>query len=129
MAVEFDWDNEAQTILRFTAVTPWNWNDFHKTMRRATFWLDSVNHPVEMMLDFRQTTKLPAGALGHIRSLGTAIHPNSSNRLVIIGLDESVAGSLGGDDRTYQDAIRLIRFVDTDDEARAIIAAWQAEEA
>ena len=127
MPVEFDWGDEAQTWLRFTPTTPWNWTDFHRAMRRATFWLDSVDHPVEILIDLRQSARLPAGALGHIRSLGVAIHPNSRNRAVIIGLDESVAGPLGGADRTYRDATRLLRFVETDDEAQAVIAAWRAE--
>lgn len=126
MPVEFAWDDDEHTILRVTATPPWNWNDFHKALRRATFWLDAVDHTVEIVIDLRKSAKLPAGALGHIRSLGTAIHPNHEDRMVIIGLDESVAGPLGGADRTYQDEARCIRFVETDDEAQAVIAAWRA---
>jgi len=127
MPIHFDWDNDDQTVLRFVATAPWNWNDFHKNMRRATFWLDTVDHPVEIIIDLRQSDALPAGALGHIRSLGNRSHPNLRSRLVIIGLDESVAGPLGGTDGVYQVGERLIRFVETDDEAQAVIAAWLAE--
>jgi hypothetical protein len=127
MPVHFDWDNEQQTVLWFTATAPWNWTDFHRAMRQATFWLDAVQHPVDLVVDLRQSHKLPAGALGHIRSLGTAIHPNGQNRVVIIGLDEAIAGPLGGVDRVYSDGTRLIRFVDTADEARAIVHAWQTQ--
>lgn len=126
MPVEFAWDNDAQTVLRVTATPLWNWNDFHKALRRATFWLDAVDHTVEIIVDLRHSGKLPAGALGHIRSLGTAIHPNTEDRMVIIGLDETVAGPLGGADRTYQDEARCIRFVGTDEDAQAIIAAWRS---
>jgi hypothetical protein len=126
MPVEFDWDDDSQTTLRFTASPPWNWNDFHKAMRRAAFWLDTVDHDVDILIDLRHSGKLPAGALGHVRSLGVSIHPNSHDRVVIIGLDDSVAGPLGGADRVYQDSARLIRFVTTDEEARAVIGAWRA---
>ncbi len=125
MPVEFAWEDEAKTLLRVTATPPWNWNDFHKALRRATFWLDAIEHSADILIDLRRCGRLPAGALGHIRSLGVAIHPNSHDRVVIIGLDEAVAGPLGGADRIYQDDTRLIRFVDTDEEARAVIEQWQ----
>jgi hypothetical protein len=128
MPVDFVWDDDAHTILRVTATMPWNWNDFHKAMRRASFLLDTVNHDVDLVIDLRQSLKLPAGALGHIRSLGAAIHPNNPDRAVILGLDESVAGPLGGADRTYSDGMRLLRFVGSDDEARAVIEQWRAGE-
>ncbi|MBZ0302365.1 MAG: hypothetical protein K8J31_21645 [Anaerolineae bacterium] len=127
MPVDFDWDNDAQTVLRVIPTPPWNWNDFHKGLRRAAFWLDAVDHDVEILIDLRRSGKLPAGVLGHIRSLGVSIHPNSRDRAVIIGLDETIAAPLGGADHTYQDSARLIRFVETDAEAQAVLAQWQAE--
>ena len=124
MSIDFAWDNDDQTVLRLVATAPWNWNDFHKGMRRATFLLDTVDHPVELIIDLRQSNTLPAGALGHVRSLGKPLHPNMRTRLIIIGLDPSVAGPLGGADGIYQVGERLIHFVKTDDEAQAVIVAW-----
>jgi hypothetical protein len=65
--------------------------------------------------------------LGHIRSLGSAPHPNARSRLLIIGLDESVAGPLGGEDGIYERGDRLLRFVDSEDAAQAILAEWLRE--
>lgn len=128
MPITIAWDNDDKAVLRLTATGRWNWNDFHKNMRVATFWLDTVDHPVEIVVDLSQSDKLPAGALGHIRSLGTQIHPNGRARLLIIGLDESVTGPLGGKHNTYQDSTRLIRFVDTEDEAQAVLREWLADD-
>lgn len=127
MPITFDWDDGQQRVLRLVAADPWNWNDFHKTMRRATFLLDRVDHSVEIIVDLRQSVRLPAGALGHIRSLGVPLHPNMRNRLLIIGLDESIAGPLGGADGLYQDRKRLIRFVANDDETATVIDGWLAD--
>ncbi len=127
MPVEFRWDNEEQTVIRFVATGLWNWNDFHKAMRRATFWLDSVSHSVETIIDLRAGVKLPAGALGHVRSLGKRIHPNGTDRAVLIGLEGSVAKPLGGAEGVYRDGVRLLRFVATEDEALAVIAEWHNE--
>jgi hypothetical protein len=127
MPIEFDWENDDQTVLRLVAIDPWNWNDFHKNMRLATFWLDTVDHPVELIVDLRRSETLPAGALGHIRSLGKPLHPNMRSRLVMIGLDASVAGPLGGAAGIYQAGPRLIHFVQTNEEAQSVMAAWLAE--
>ena len=128
MPIKIAWDNDEKTVLRVNAVDRWNWNDFHKNMRVATFWLDTVDHVVEVIVDFRQSAKLPAGALGHIRSLGGQIHPNSRNRIIIIGLEESVSKLLGGDDGIYQTGSRLIRFVENDEEAQAVIRMSEGRE-
>lgn len=127
MGVDFRWDDDAQTVMRVLAEGTWNWNDFHKTMRRATFWFDATKHPVEMVIDLRGSTKLPAGALAHIRSLGKRIHPRGRDRVVIIGLDEAVAQPLGGADGIYRDSEREIRFVSSDADAQAILDQWRAE--
>ncbi len=129
MSIDFQWDNDEKTVIRFVAEDSWNWNDFHKNMRRATFWFDSVPHTVEMVIDLRATTKMPAGALGHIRSLGKRIHPHGRDRVILIGLDSTLAQTLGGADGIYGDSQRMIRFVQTDEEAQTIIDEWLAEAA
>ncbi len=127
MGVDFQWDDEGQSVMRILAEGTWNWNDFHKNMRRATFWFDAVKHPVDMVIDLRGSTKLPAGALGHIRSLGKRIHPNGRDRVIMIGVDASIAEPLGGAEGIYRDSEREIRFVASDEEAQAILALWRDE--
>jgi hypothetical protein len=124
MTITFDWDNPQETVIRLRADGDWNWNDLHKNMRRAAFWLDASDGPVDLVLDLRGGSRLPAGALGHIRSLGKPIHPNGRPRLIIVGLDESVAGPLGGDDGIYRQGEREIHFVSDDAAVAAILAQW-----
>lgn len=125
MSIEFHWDNDDKTVIRFVMAGDWNWNEFHKNLRRSTFWFDSAPPGVETIMDFRGSHRLPAGAMGHIRSLGKRIHPHGQDRVIIIGLDAAVAAPLGGANRTYSDGQRLIRFVDSDEEAQAVLAEWQ----
>ncbi len=128
MPVKFEWENDEKTIMRVVASGVWNWNEFHKAMRVMTFAMDRVSHSVETIIDLRGSAKLPAGAFGHIRSLGKRTHPNGTDRAVIIGLDESVAGPLGGAKGVYQEGERLLRFVDSDEEALAVIGEWWAKD-
>ena len=118
--------DESGAILHLTLTHPWNWNDVHKGMRRAALQLTVEGGPVELLLDFRQAPELPAGAFGHIRSLGRALHPRMRNRLLLIGLDATLAARLGGRDGVYSDGRRLLRFVEDDAAAAAVLAEWRA---
>lgn len=124
MSIKHHWDNEAQTVIRMVIEGVWNWKDFHKNLRIMGFRLNNLDHPVELVIDLRGSQKLPAGAFGHIRSLGKQIHPNGRDRVLIIGLDEALARQIGGEDGLYEDAGRLIRFVPTEEAAQAVLKAW-----
>lgn len=124
MAFDFVWDDDSRRVIRYRAIGQWNWNDFHRTVRVSTFHLDRLDQPVETVLDLRQSARTPAGAVGHLRSLGKQDHARRSARAVVIGLDAATQHQIGAVDGVYTAPDQLIRFVDSDDEARAVLAAW-----
>lgn len=128
MAMDFRWDNDEKTIIRYTASGTWNWNEFHKHLRRSLLWLDQVGHPVETIIDLRAGDRLPAGAIGHLRSIGAKGHPNSTGRAVILGVDDETQHRLGALDGVYQDNQRLLRFAQTDEAAYRILGEWQGSQ-
>ena len=125
MPFDFRWDNDDKTIMRYVAEGSWNWNEFHKNMRRSTLWFDQVSHPVDVIVDLRGGTRLPAGAIGHLRSIGTKTHANSTGRAVILGVDAEIQRRLGAVNGVYDDRERHLRFVVTDEEAYEIIRHWR----
>lgn len=127
MPLNSAWHEDFADVLRLSPTPPWNWSDLHRGMRRAALQLPEGDGPVELLLDLRQAGKLPAGAFGHIRSLGLALHPRMRNRLLIIGLVPTLAAMLGGADGVYSDGRRLLRMVNDDREAAAVLAAWRVE--
>ncbi len=129
MSFDFRWDNPEQTVLRYVAEGDWNWNDLHKHLRRSTLWLDTLGHPVETIIDLREGKKLPAGAVGQLRSLGKKTHPNNHARTIIMGVDAEVQRQLGVIDGVYRGKDRLIRFAESDADAAAILAEWQGKSA
>lgn len=123
MGFTYDWDDDAQTILRYTAEPEWNWNDYHKTVRAASFSLYNLDHTVDVVIDLRQTRRLPAGAVAHVRTFGKRLHPNLSGRVVVIGLDEAIIGQIA-QDGVLQVGEQAVYFVNTEDEADTIIKTW-----
>lgn len=120
-------NDERGDVLFLVPTPPWNWNDLHKGMRRAALQLGQAGPPVEVVLDLRQAGKLPAGAFGHIRSLGLALHPRMRNRLLVIGLEPTLKGMLGGRAGIYRDSKRFLRFVDDEKEAAGVLAEWRRD--
>lgn len=127
MAVKFNWDDHEKTVLLYTLEAGWNWNDLHKNLARSTLWFDQAEQPIDRVIDLRGT-QLPGGAVGHLRSLGKKQHRNETERVVIIGVPDSVVQlvTAGHPDREYRTGTRIVRFADTLEEARAIIAQWRA---
>jgi hypothetical protein len=111
--------------MRYITQGAWNWNEFHKNMLRSTLWLDQVKHLVDVIVDLRGGDRLPAGAIGHLRSIGTKSHANSTGRAVILGVDTETQRRLGAINGVYQDHERLLIFVDSDEEAYRLIAEWR----
>lgn len=124
--INFQWDNDEKTVMRYTVEGVWNWNEFHKTLRRSTLRFDDVNHPVDTIIDLRKGAKLPAGAVGHLRSLGAKTHPNSVARTVILGVDATVQAAIGAVSGLYWDDGRLIHFAASDKDAYEVIARWRS---
>ena len=129
MPLNSAWHDDFADVLRLSPTPPWNWADLHRGMRRAALQLPADGGPVELLLDLSQAGPLPAGAFGHVRSLGLALHPRLRNRLLVIGLEPTLAGMLGGDSGVYSDGRRLLRLVSDDREAAAILTAWRNDAA
>jgi len=125
MTFDFRWDNDQQTVLRYLASGDWNWNDLHKHMRGSTLWLDHLDHNVETIIDLRGGSKLPGGAVAHLRSLGKQMHARSRARTIILGVDPAVQQQLGAVDGVYRTSSQLIHFAGSDDEAQAILKEWE----
>lgn len=125
MAFDFRWDNDEKTIMRYVAEGKWNWNEFHKHMRRSTLWFDMVTHPIDVIIDLRAGEGLPSGAIGHLRSLGTKTHANSTGRAVILGVDAETQRQMRVVNGIYRDSQRELRFAESDEAAYSIIEAWR----
>lgn len=128
MPVDYGWGDDAHTIMRLSASGSWNWRDFHKAFQRSIMRMFEVTHPIDVIIDLRGSDKLPAGAVGHVRSLGKSMHVNMPPRLIMIGVDEALQAQLNVTDGVYQTKEALIRFVEDDEAAMAVLREWRGED-
>lgn len=122
MGVEFKWDNDARTRLRYVVAGAWNWTEFHRAVRVSIFALYNAGEAVDVILDLRGGDRLPAGAVGHLRTVGKKTHAKLTGRAVVIGLDEATIRQLiPGGGRVLVLGEQRIHFVADDAEALAVL--------
>jgi hypothetical protein len=117
------WDRPDKTVIRYSGDGVWNWADFHRVMQVSHVNFDQVpgEQPIEAILDLSRTTKLPAGAVGHLRSLASRTHPRRTTRFIIIGVDAATQAAMGVQGGEYRLGATLLLFVADEAGARALL--------
>jgi hypothetical protein len=128
MGFDFAWYDEARLVMCYTATGNWNWRDYHHCVRASHASLYGLDEGVvDSIIDLRESTReaMPSGLPAHVRTFGKRLHPAFSGRAVVIGMPHDAEKSLEPVERRLATADGEIRFVDDEDAARAILAAWR----
>jgi hypothetical protein len=84
MKIEPIWDNEPHTIIRHVFQRGWGWTDFHQALEEASAMMSTVNHRVDVILDFRDASIIPSGAITQVKkAYSNPKHPNVGTTIVI----------------------------------------------
>lgn len=84
MKIEPMWDNEQQTIIRHIFQRGWSWTDFHQALEKASTMMDTVQHRVDVVLDFRDASIIPSGAITQVKkAYSNPKHPNIGATVVV----------------------------------------------
>lgn len=77
MNIDANWDNETKTIIRYQYRNGWNWDDYFAAIKAAADLLDTVDHKVDIIMDFHSANLLPQGAVTQVqRAFSHPRHPN-----------------------------------------------------
>jgi hypothetical protein len=122
-----EWDNDDKTIMRVTYHAGWSWDDLEANLIIEAQMLDSVDHKVDVIADFRGT-QLPPGAISRLPKIAQSppyTHPNSG-AMVMVGSPAFMKEVVGVYKRVYGQAAKLTMVHDLD-EARVIILQKREE--
>jgi hypothetical protein len=126
MRMTTQWDNEEKTILRVTYHPEWTWDDLEGNLPLEEKYLDSVDHRVDVIADFRGT-RLPLGAISRLPKIAQSppyTHRNSG-KVVMVGSPAFMKEVVGIYKRVYGQASRLTMVTNLE-EARALLAEARA---
>lgn len=117
-----EWDNDQKTIMRVTYQPGWTWNEMEANLSIEKGYLDSVDHPVDVIADFRGTT-LPPGAIARLPKIASSppyTHRNSGI-VIMVGSPAFMEEVVSIYRRVFGQAGAKLTMVHDLDEARAKI--------
>lgn len=85
MPIVVDWDNELQTVIRCDFDSTWTWNDVFAMNRTIETLMDTVNHPVKVMIVMSGKNFPQSGTLTYTKHLFVHDHPNYDRHVVFVG--------------------------------------------
>jgi len=121
MPVQVSWDDAAQTIIRWEYVGKWTWNEVSSTFQQVNQMMRAVEHPVSIIHDLTQSTRMPGGALTQAYRFTSAL-PENWDISVVVGSGAFVESLLDIFRKVYAKLGDHYKNAPTLDEARAIIA-------
>lgn len=124
MAIQVQWDDEHQQIIRVEVEGRWSWDELQSTLEHTIEMMDTVPHKVDFIIDVSRSHLIPSGATQAAQSVATPeTHPNEgikvvvgANALMRIGYEayRRINWSLGKNQEFH--------FAKTQQEARTLIA-------
>jgi hypothetical protein len=120
MPVQLDWENDDHTIVHMEMIGHWTWKEAYDGSGVGFTMLESVDHPVDVIIDLRKSTGLPVLALTHARNMIPKRHPRT-RMTVFIGANELFMTLW----RIFSSAYRQIGHIEEFGFARNLDEAYQ----
>ena len=85
MKIDVQWGNEPHTIVHYTFYQGWGWADIDQALKQAAEMMSSVDHTVDVIMDFSGVNALPQGAVTQIKRAFSNPKPSNLDVTVMVG--------------------------------------------
>lgn len=117
MPIHVNWDNDEKTIVRYTFVGKWDWNDFWEAAKASTELSNTVPHQtVDVIGDLSQTHMMPARGLKHLQNV-TKLRPANRGVVYFYGANRFVRQLTDALIRMSPNLANDYHMVDTEEDA------------
>lgn len=119
MKIQPTWDNDEKTIIRHIFERGWGWTDFHQALEQASTMMGTVNHRVDVLLDFRAASMIPNGAITQVKTAYTNPKPPNVGATVVVGANSFMQALVSVGTRLAPGTLQDwdVRFANSLDEA------------
>jgi hypothetical protein len=122
MPIQVFWEDDAQTIVRYNFEGTWTWDELYPAYYQAIAMEKSVTDRVDVILDMRDSGRVPANALLHIKNISEKQPPNIGLS-IFVTTNAFVTSMYNMAIRVYSKVAYYFRITKTPEEALAMIAA------
>jgi len=127
MPIFINWANEERTIIHHIYEGDWTLAELHTSRAEVADYLDTVTHPVDMIIDLRQSMKIPQSFMSEMQRMDQNAHPNSRHA-VIVGGNKLIQMLVNVLQRVYKRSdTTQVSFVSTIEEAYTILGNVTAD--
>lgn len=121
MPVRFEWDNAEKTIIREIFEGKWDLTDLMRMFDESGVEIGKVDHRVDVIMDFRESTKiLPGNLLSSMRSIDRRA-PTNMGISVVVGASNYIKSLIDVMRRLMPKPLARVRVVETLEQAYAAI--------
>lgn len=124
MKINVVWDNEEKTIVRYDYGKGWTWDDFWVASGTSNQMLASVDHKVDFITSFVDSTPPSIGAFAQFKRAQDTF-PDNGGVVVIVGGGAMVSGLVTTFSKVYKKFSDNLLVAKTVDEARVMLAERQ----
>jgi hypothetical protein len=78
MPISAEWDNREHTIVRIQVTDPWTIEEYTQAGTRSWDLIETVNHPVHLIIDFTHAYSFPKNLLASAPTTHSQIHPRQA---------------------------------------------------
>lgn len=128
MPIQLYWEDTEKTIVRYDFQGAWAWDDLYAVYYQAIEMETSVPHRVDIILDMRSGSRIPANALLHIKNLSEKQPPNVGLSIFVTS-NAFVTSMYNMAIKVHRKIAFYFRLVNTLDDAHAMIERARHEAA
>ncbi len=122
MSIRVKWGNEANTYLVWELVGKWTWEEYKFTFNQAYAMIERTDDVVDVLVDITQSHFIPFNSFPYLRQ-AILTRPANMGVILLIGCNRSMKIILDGFARIYDEFAQMIAYVETLEEAHAILEA------
>jgi hypothetical protein len=93
MPVDVSWYEAEEKNIIYHFIGRWTWEECYAALDKAALFLDKIDYPVTLIVDFHQTSHMPPANFESLNRIARADAPNHPNTrgLVVIGLKRGIS--------------------------------------
>lgn len=125
MSITVNWYDEKHTAVVNKLVGSWTWDELFRAIDQTAALMDTVDYPVNIVLDMRQTQHVPTllpSALRKVANAPTMNHRNSG-AFIFVGAKAFIKSMFSIFSTLYPRAAEKYRFAETEAQLEAALAA------
>ena len=123
MSFQVEWDNLERSVLLYTVVGEWTWEEFYAIRERGRQLASTVDHGrLDSIIDLRLSGSFPNNPLSHFRRMPAETHPQFiDGNIVLVGNNLLVSMLLDILRRINPHAMRNFYITHSTEQARVLL--------